>query len=366
MKFKLVAFAGFAIFFQNAAQAQSSVTLWGLIDEGMLYNSNANGHDRISMATMLTSSKFGFTGIEDLGNNYKIVFSLENGFNPATGAMSNANLAFGKRTYIGLSSPFGTLLAGRQYSAILDWVKWFSVNQSFAGGLPGLYMNDVDDVGGDIHFNNTIKYKSPDYNGFGFGGQYSMNSHTDSATSGTAWGVGTAYVGSNFGAGAAFQHIGNPQAYAAFQNNATYTNVYYGRAITLASGWNIAAAGVFANYKALNVQFLYSRVNFYLPSGKDISVFNNYQLGFNYSLTPAIQAAAFYVYSNVSQAGEGGFNNQHFGVVGHYLLSKSTDLYAIAMGILAHGNVAGAQAVGQPASSASRQFLAGIGIRKKF
>ena len=82
--FTLVAATG--VFVAHAAQAQSSVTLYGLIDAGVMYTNNvAKGatHGSLLQADSggINGSRFGVRGSEDLGGGLKTTFRLENGFN---------------------------------------------------------------------------------------------------------------------------------------------------------------------------------------------------------------------------------------------------------------------------------------------
>lgn len=70
------------------AQAQSSVTLYGLIDEGFNFTTNAGGHRGYQMVSGDTvGSRWGLKGSEDLGGGLKAIFQLENGFNTNNGAL---------------------------------------------------------------------------------------------------------------------------------------------------------------------------------------------------------------------------------------------------------------------------------------
>jgi len=68
--------------------AQSSVTLYGMLDAGIGYTSNVGGHEKVSLDGGASgSNKWGLRGQEDLGGGLKAVFKLENGFNIATGGI---------------------------------------------------------------------------------------------------------------------------------------------------------------------------------------------------------------------------------------------------------------------------------------
>ncbi|MDI7047673.1 porin, partial [Escherichia coli] len=77
----------------SAANAQSSVTLYGLIDAGIAYTNNvqngtpSHGSSRVALASgNISGSRFGLRGAEDLGGGLKAIFVLENGFNVNNGA----------------------------------------------------------------------------------------------------------------------------------------------------------------------------------------------------------------------------------------------------------------------------------------
>lgn len=73
--------------FATAAHAQSSVTLYGVIDAGLSYVSNQKeagssaGHSNFAMTNYSTTPDlFGLRGSEDLGGGLKAIFTLENAF----------------------------------------------------------------------------------------------------------------------------------------------------------------------------------------------------------------------------------------------------------------------------------------------
>ena len=109
--------AAIAAIFSMTSHAQSSVILYGVIDEGLMFNSNAGGHRLYNMASgVIQGNRFGLSGTEDLGGGLKARFVLENGFDPSTGRLNQGGLMFGRQAYVGLSSQqLGTVTLGRQY-----------------------------------------------------------------------------------------------------------------------------------------------------------------------------------------------------------------------------------------------------------
>jgi predicted porin len=108
----------------TAAHAQSTVTLYGLIDEGVDFNSNLNGQRQWKMSSGdAQGSRWGLKGAEDLGGGYKAVFQLENGFDVNTGRLMEGGREFGRQAFVGLSNDsIGTLTFGRQYDSLVEFL----------------------------------------------------------------------------------------------------------------------------------------------------------------------------------------------------------------------------------------------------
>ncbi|MBW9105077.1 porin [Paraburkholderia phenoliruptrix] len=120
--FVRVIFTLMTMLVSGAAFAQSSVTLYGIIDTGIEYVTNI-GKQKSSAALVPTltatlPSRWGIRGNEDLGGGLKAVFVLESGFAPQQGTMNQSGRLFGRQAYVGLSGRWGTLSLGRQYSQI--------------------------------------------------------------------------------------------------------------------------------------------------------------------------------------------------------------------------------------------------------
>src|ERR1700748_2322615 len=101
----------------TAAQAQSSVTLYGLIDAGVTYvnsTKTANGgHSLIAeqdgATAGLSGSRWGMRGNEDLGGGLAAIFVLESGFSYNNGTSGQGGALFGRQAFVGLSSTqYGT------------------------------------------------------------------------------------------------------------------------------------------------------------------------------------------------------------------------------------------------------------------
>lgn len=109
--------------------AQSSVTLYGIIDVGLVFNNNAGGQKQYFMSSgNIQGSRWGLRGTEDLGGGLSALFVLENGFSVNNGRLAQGGDEFGRQAYVGLSSTsIGTLTLGRQYDSIVDFTGAYEV-----------------------------------------------------------------------------------------------------------------------------------------------------------------------------------------------------------------------------------------------
>jgi predicted porin len=165
MKKSLVALAAFATI--GAAYAQSSVTLFGIVDAGYA-RVTGNGASRSGMTNSgLNSSRFGMRGSEDLGGGLKANFWLEGQLTNDDG--NAAGLNFQRRSTVGLSGGFGEVKLGREYAPTF-WNTTvfdpFGTNGIGAANSPGL-------LGSPVRNNNSITYLLPGGLG-GLYGEYQM------------------------------------------------------------------------------------------------------------------------------------------------------------------------------------------------
>src|SRR5580698_11212296 len=101
----------------EAAYAQSSVTLYGLIDGFIGEKKALNGKTAVTTGNGgMTASYFGMRGTEDIGGGTSVIFDLEGYFNPENGAMGRTGFAgdglFSRNAYVGLKGQYGTVTTG--------------------------------------------------------------------------------------------------------------------------------------------------------------------------------------------------------------------------------------------------------------
>ncbi|KWK66857.1 porin [Burkholderia ubonensis] len=155
----------------GAAHAQSSVTLYGIIDTGVEYVTNVGPRKqsvvKVPQLTGSLPSRWGIRGKEDLGGGWSAVFVLESGFSPGQGTLNQSGRLFGRQAYVGLSGPWGTLSFGRQYSQIYLALPGDTMGPNiYAAGLLDTYLAQA-------RLDNAIVY-SYSSSGLTFGVSYSL------------------------------------------------------------------------------------------------------------------------------------------------------------------------------------------------
>ncbi len=105
----------------SAAWAQSSVTLYGIVDAAVRYTSNANAGTSTKTMTPggMSQSRLGINVTEDMGGGLKALANLEHRLNSDTGTVVAND--FWRQAWVGLqSNEFGQVRLGRQYNILFD------------------------------------------------------------------------------------------------------------------------------------------------------------------------------------------------------------------------------------------------------
>jgi predicted porin len=367
----------------GTASAQSSVTLYGAIDDGIQYLSNSNGKSVTGLADSTTiASRWGIKGSEDLGNGLKAIFQLENGFSINNGTMYQGNRLFGRQAYVGLAAQqYGTLTLGRQYDAVTDTVQPLTGDAwAYVFATPG----DVDNNDNSARFNNSVKYVSPVFSGLQLEGTYSLGGVAGSTGSGQSWSAAATYSIGQLSLAGGYLNMRNGSAAQRFDANgnptwgSSTTGAMFNSNINqfVASASSIGIAQVAAQYVwgPLTGSVRYSNA-LYRPDG--LSTFSNiqrYNVGsalLQYQLTPALALALDYAYvhgsGNVNPlTGNSSQSYNQVGLGAQYGLSKRTSVYAV--GVYQHANHGGLASISSMGvdSSTQNQALAVVGIAHKF
>jgi len=359
---KKITFAGSLLCFSFAAHAQSSVTIYGLLDEGFSSVSNEGGnHGAVLQDSIQYPSIFGFKGAEDLGGGTKAVFNLVSQFNLGTGASIVTNKLFNRTAMVGLSDPtYGELTVGNQYSFMMDSLFFGGFDGAYTyGGLYNLRQGpfsklavpqnptgafEFDMVGAPSSVPNSVKYVTPDFHGvtagamYGFGG-IAGSFGEDRTMSGTV-----NYINGDFAASVAYLDT----RYAALDNGLDSIRNY----------------GAGLRYKWLGTDFnvLYTDTRNTLTDG-EVRVI---QVGADRRFATAWLVGLNYQYMKGNAQLNDNRANQVTAAV-QYWLSKRTDIYVEGVVQQAGGDgPAYAWINGLSPSNSSRQTALRIGLATQF
>ncbi len=313
MKKSLIAVAALAAV--GAASAQSSVTLYGVVDTGYgveqtkteLFGVTTKTRTTGLMSGNLSGSRIGLKGQEDLGNGLSAVFNVEAGFNSADGSFAGG---FNRRSVVGLKGSFGQVLLGRDYTPMdtIGGGDYFqasdlvTADDAMGVGLYTVRANGVHYAGefGGVGVKAFVGYDDEKTTVSGIG--------TISRNRNEGYGVGVTYAGGPFMVGAAVQQFRAKDAIGTYSKNTEYG---------LGASYDFTAAKLHTHYIANDFQ---------TPNEKPLQQFG---------LCVTAPFGAFtlggqYAY-NYWKAAPGVKSKGHdFVLQGTYALSKRTDVYARA------------------------------------
>ncbi|PRY06636.1 porin [Paraburkholderia sp. BL25I1N1] len=369
--------------FAAPALAQTSVTLYGVLDEGINYTNNVGrGHVYELASGYAQGSRWGLKGAEDLGGGLKAIFQLENGFDVSSGRLNQGGRMFGRQAFVGLSeNRFGTLTFGRQYDSVVDYLAQTTANGNWAGSLFS-HPYDNDNTDNSFRLDNSVKYTSPSLSGFQFGGVYSFSNDTSFANN-RAYSFGGQYTYGGLLVAAAYLQADNPGNGA---NGAITAN----DASFIAARMRVFGGGITYTFGPATAGFVYTNSNYLDPTGNgylgvtplvppgvllNSLKYQNFEVNGKYQISPMLFVGAQYVYTmETYDASTGGVKPKihSFGLMADYNLSKRTDVYIQGQyqqvtGDSTYSILDDAFNVGtQSPSSTSKQVVVRAAIRHKF
>lgn len=326
--------------FAMVASAQSNVTLYGLIDAGLQYESGLpKGHRWSTESGNWAESRFGLKGAEDIGAGTFVNFQLESRLNTQNGTFANGSFFEGQST-VGMSNAtYGAFRLGNfgasellQYAGILDPQQ--TQKYSFGTLVRGRMFPQAA---------NGVEYLSPSWGGFTIQGQYNL-------TNSTTWNAGNpgsapGQLGSSTGLGSSQgRDDGIKLEYAAHNldvqaifdeirdGNGKFSNVYLASRSIFAGGSYIWGPVTFyAGYQHLSAPDA-SNAGFYgtanpsaLPGGATLPTAVDHEWGgARWAITPAASVTGAVYHAN---ANNGNGNATMYTLSGIYALSKRTRLY---------------------------------------
>ncbi|HTR08139.1 MAG TPA: porin [Paraburkholderia sp.] len=379
MKKKILAAAVPLALAAAGAHAQSSVTLYGLIDLGVDYANNVaagsdgklvpdSGGKLVQMQSGVPAgSRWGLRGTEDLGGGYSAIFRLESGFNASTGGLGSG-LAFSRNAYVGIkSAQYGQITLGKQWDATVDLIEPYSLNGSY-GGWYFAHPNDMDNLDNGFPVNNAVKYVSPVIAGLQFEGHYSFGGQAGQFSNNSSYSAAAAYTQGSFSAGVGYLRVNNPiTAVDGYGSGGGYVNAVFGEALANARYQGIFSAGASYTIGSLKMMANYSNVDFSSGDGSHDLHFQNYEFSGTYAVTPSFTVGAGYTLTmGLNHATDSEPKYQQANLIAQYSLSKRTAVYAMGSYQHANGAAQNAQITGFNPSNTGNQVVARLGITHSF
>ena len=389
MKKSLLAVAALGAF-ASAAQAQSSVTVYGLLDVGFVgsntrLSTNSSTYAATGQARTTANgfsgkgaentSRLGFKGTEDLGGGSSAFFTAEFELYPqdqdlsgGTGSTASNNGILNRQTFVGLKkNGLGQAALGLQYTPIFNLAAATDPGQlnNVLGNVvyqASGYAKDNAAQGYNAGFTNrtanTLSFKTDTFAGFSVNGIYTLNnsnatvqsSSSGGNTNSSGWGLGADYTWKKLYIGAAMVQLkqltytSNLLAPAVGTTNVVWSSAQPASGVNTAGGVGIATAN------GLNVQdnqyLVGSTYDFgilkayaqYASRTASATQSSNYytkrtseQIGVRSFITPTIESWASAGLGRYTAMGTStptaNFNAWQLGT--NYYLSKRTNLYAI-------------------------------------
>jgi predicted porin len=313
-------------------QAQSSVTIYGLLDVGVINANNVganNGNTTQVLSSPMDTSRLGFTGREDLGGGSYSGFKLESQINPGDGTQgisastgaANGTFSRAANVFLG-NNDYGRLTLGRQDNLGFEAYNYGDVNggKNYGGSL--IFWNDGSSFGGasgartgiatmtgTTFLSNAIRYDSPTFAGFRVSGLVVASGATDNSALGNTSASQRSVVALTYNQGpwagaVSFMNSNNANA----SSNAQVTTV--GGNYTFNGGHKVAVG--------------YASFNNPSTTGAN-SLFNLYEVSGLYQFTSRISGrAGYYQLQDVQNANNGA---KMWSLVGQYDFSKRTSAY---------------------------------------
>ena len=198
--------------------AMADVTLYGNIEASIENGKSlaySGGAKKSTTRIDDTGSLIGFKGSENLGNGLKAIWQVEQGLNidGTTGADSGNgygntwatrkgynNTWATRDSFVGLTGNFGTVRLGKLSTYLNSDMEKFDA-WIYGAGVNGATWTTANTLDG--RFDNSIRYDSPNLNGFKFTAQYGFDEKRNPATNGNRsnqamWSLGAGYENAGY------------------------------------------------------------------------------------------------------------------------------------------------------------------------
>lgn len=365
----------------SVTHAQSSVTVYGIIDAGIVTQSNANGAG--SRATsfqdaQILPSIYGFKGSEDLGGGLKASFNLEGGFNAANGTHNSPGVyqtqTFGREAKIAIGGDWGTIGAGLQvdpgliasisteprgmtnsFSHLENWIG----ATLYSGG--GLAANATGSLGGGIFDVNALTYTYAK-NGLYVGLEYGFGGIAGSTSAGATSSVGVSYYNGGFIVSGSYAKS-NTIDPTSVTGGADQIEVF-GFGYDFASAAPVAIRLQYGDFKSSNGLFGGAGSNY----SNDVK---SWGVGLDWQTSVTNKLNVSYYDAKDDAVGFGGKTTE-WAFLDTYSLSKRTDIYAQIVGLTTQANaglsamLGGVFATPNLLAFPGNTAYLGVGVQHKF
>ncbi|CAE6686752.1 Outer membrane porin protein 32 [Paraburkholderia nemoris] len=311
----------------GGAFAQSSVTLYGVLDTFVGYQSAQVGGKSTRLLALANNgemtSRWGLRGVEDLGSGYSLRFDLENGFDPSTGTQQNSFRLFDRQAWVGLAGNFGEVRFGRQNTPMF---VYGTVLDAFGSATYGSGYNDFANWLSRV--DNDISYISPKI------------ANTQIELHYSAGGVPGSLAGNAVYQASMQSQLGPLYLAGAYLNAANATNSHRVQELMAGATYDYGQGKVYLAWFRANEVISATTGNALAnPAGKyDPSVgpvgnvpgnyHSTYSVSADYRIMPDLSAGGAYAY--IKDDSSLGNNAEQIGAIVNYSLSKRTQLYAVA------------------------------------
>lgn len=354
---KLVCAAALAIIGANAMAADSSVSVYGLLDVALVHESGGkdSGITKVSSGVS-TGSRLGFKGTENLGNGLAAVFLLESGYQPDTGVLGQGGLLFGRQAYVGLQGGFGSVLLGRQYTPQYLTV---ALADPFGSGYVGDTKNLMIPTGnGAGRMDNTIKYVSPSTRGVTGEFVYAPGEVSGDSSAGRQLGGALDYNGGPLRVRLGYHNRNN--------DTATVKNTSNARNTVLAAVYDFRVAKAHFAYavnKGLNSSWLRNTSNPYNEPGVPAASTDSRDtlIGTTVPFGPHSVLVSFI---NKDDRGPLNQDARQYALGYRYAMSVRTELYAVVSHIVNRNGAS--YTVGSAIEGGTGNTASSLGIRHSF
>ena len=395
MKKSLLAVAALSAI-AGAAQAQSSVTIYGVLDagyvnqksDGAALSARSNASNSFIGQSAEQTSRLGFKGTEDLGGGMSAMFTVETGLQPNNATASAWN---NRQSFVGLKkNGAGQFTIGTQYTPVFQAMSATDVGQTNNMVGSAVYTQEVPTGNGNpgvasykgsdgtsgtsnsltVRTTNTIQAQSDKFAGFSLGAAYTQNGSTVTNTNTSAvtnnwsgWGLKADYTWNKLYIAAAVTRLKSSNTGPIANNLPAATVGWTAAGGGLQSQDNQMYAGATYDFGILKAYLQY--INKKVESAANANYYSKrsaQQIGVRSYITPTIEGWANIGNGSVSTFGIGSVTPRANFVAWqagmNYYLSKRTNLY----GIYGTNNMSSAQPV-NPALNVS-SFA--VGVRHTF